>query len=142
MMLYSTYNLLVSGVLFLLISFIAIIEPASWVIVASSISCCGVTFSLCILFVPKVYLHYKKVKVVASELFNSATIKSHSIEILYKQRSKDKDVTKRGSTVISKDITANNIRLISVESIVNDTKNKPLPSFDSGRPNTLRNFMS
>lgn len=142
MMLYSTYNLLVSGVLFLLISFIAIIEPASWVIVASSISCCGVTFSLCILFVPKVYLHYKKVKVVASELFNSATIKSHSIEILYKQRSKDKDVTKRGSTVISKDITANNIRLISVESIVNDTKNKPLPSFDSGRPNTFRNFMS
>ena len=142
MMLYSTYNLLVSGVLFLLISFIAIIEPASWVIVASSISCCGVTFSLCILFLPKVYLHYKKVKVVASELFNNASIKSHSIEILYKQRSKDEDVTIKGSTVICKDIPANNIRLISVESIESDTKNKRLPSFDSGRPNTFRNFIS
>jgi hypothetical protein len=89
-----------------------------------------------------VYFHYKKVKVVASELFNNASIKSHSIENPYQQRSKDEDVTKNGSNVIFKDTTANNIRLISVESIESDTKNKQVPSFDSGRPNTFRNFIS
>ena len=72
-MLYSTYNLIVSGVLLLLISFIAVIEPASWVIVASAISCCAVTFSLCILFIPKVYMQYKKVIIIATDLFQNAT---------------------------------------------------------------------
>ena len=75
MMLYSTYNLIVSGILLLLISFIAVIEPASWVIVASAISCCAVTFSLCILFIPKVYMQYKKVIIIATELFQNATSK-------------------------------------------------------------------
>ena len=79
---------------------------------------------------------------MASDLFNNASIKSHSLENAYKQRSKDEDLTKKGSTVICKDIPANNIRLISVESIESDTKNKQLPSFDSGRPNTFRNFIS
>ena len=76
MMLYSTYNLIVSGVLLLLISFIASIEPATYVIVASSISCLAVTFSLCILFLPKVFMQYKKITIVASELFNNATSRS------------------------------------------------------------------
>jgi hypothetical protein len=72
MMLYSTYNLIVSGALLLLISFIASIDPATWVIVASSISCFAVSFSLCVLFLPKVYIEYNKVTIIASELFNNA----------------------------------------------------------------------
>lgn len=78
MMLYSTYNLIVSGALLLLISFIATIDPATWVIIASSISCCSVTFSLCILFLPKVYIEYNEVTIVASEIFNNATFHKYN----------------------------------------------------------------
>lgn len=78
MMLYSTYNLIVSGALLLLISFIAAIDPATWVIVASSISCFAVSFSLCVLFLPKVYIEYNKVTIIASELFNNATFHKYN----------------------------------------------------------------
>ena len=142
MMLYSTYNLLVSGVLFLLISFIANIDPDSWVIVASSISCCAVTFSLCILFLPKVYIQYRKVKVVASELFNNASIKSQRLQNAYKQRSNNDDSSKKIAGVICKDIPTNNIRLISVESADTKSLSQHLPSFDSGPPSTHRNYIS
>lgn len=140
MMLYSTYNLLVSGVLFLLISFMATIEPDSWVIVASSISCCAVTFSLCILFLPKVYIQYKKVKVVASELFINASIKSQDMLHVYTQRSRDDEISKKVACVTFKDIPANNIRLISVAPADKETVDQQLPSFDSGPPSTHRHF--
>lgn len=139
MMLYSTYNLLVSGVLFILISFIAIIQPDSWVIVASSISCCAVTFSLCILFLPKLYIQYKKVKVVASELFTNASIKSLQVQNVYKQRSGDDDLTKKIPPVICKGIQPLNIRLISVKSTEKEKSNQQLPSFDSGISSINRN---
>lgn len=139
MMLYSTYNLLVSGVLFILISFIAIIQPDSWVVVVSSISCCAVTFSLCILFLPKVYRQYKKVKVVASELFTNASIKALQLQNIYKKQSGDDDLLKKIPPVICKDIQPFNTRLISVKYAEKEKSNQQSPSFDSGISSINRN---
>ena len=109
MMLYSTYNLIVSGILLLLISFIAVIEPATWVIVASAISCGAVTFSLCILFIPKVYIQYKQVTIVASYLFHSAAsrhLESHAdrkreVSMILKANSGDKEQQEKGTPSVS-----------------------------------------
>lgn len=138
-MLYSTYNLLVSGVLFLLISFIAIVQPDSWVIVASSISCCAVTFSLCFLFLPKVYIQYKNVKVVASELFTNASLKSLQLQNIYKQRSGDDGLIEKIPPLICKDIQPYNTRQISVKSAEIELSNQQLPSFNSGISSINRN---
>eukprot|EP00596_Hydrurales_sp_CCMP1899_P000141 CAMPEP_0119055568 /NCGR_PEP_ID=MMETSP1177-20130426/75791_1 /TAXON_ID=2985 /ORGANISM="Ochromonas sp, Strain CCMP1899" /LENGTH=1294 /DNA_ID=CAMNT_0007036121 /DNA_START=125 /DNA_END=4009 /DNA_ORIENTATION=- len=69
MMLYSTYNFLVSGILLLLISFVATIEPSIWLVVTSVISCFAVTFAFCLLFIPKIQMLYQKIEINPSEVF-------------------------------------------------------------------------
>jgi len=58
MMMYSTYNLLVCGLLGLTLTFVRSVAFAHWLVIASSISCFAILFSLNILFIPKMYLYF------------------------------------------------------------------------------------
>jgi hypothetical protein len=131
MMLYSTYNLIVSGALLLLISFIATIDSATWVIVASSISCFAVSFSLCVLFLPKVYIEYSKVTIIASDLFHNANAhkyNSYNGAVVPKQISLISGYSERNqsSCQVSADFSARD--LVSFVSLT-----KPKPSGSSNR---------
>jgi hypothetical protein len=72
MMLYSTYNFLVSGILLLLISFVATIDPSIWIVVTSVISCFAVSFAFCLLFIPKIQMLYRKIEINPSEIFGGS----------------------------------------------------------------------
>jgi hypothetical protein len=78
MMLYSTYNLVVSGVLLLIISFVATVAPAIWIIVASGICCFAVLFSLSVLFIPKMIIHFSGDTVSVNDMFGKAIKVSRS----------------------------------------------------------------
>mmetsp|Transcript_9320 Transcript_9320/g.9396 ORF Transcript_9320/g.9396 Transcript_9320/m.9396 type:complete len:1334 (-) Transcript_9320:2058-6059(-) len=80
MMLYSTYNLLVCGVLLLVLTFVASVGFTQWLIIASGISCFAIMFSLNVLFVPKIYLQQTKADVNAQRMFGQAveTIRNQS----------------------------------------------------------------
>ena len=80
MMLYSSYNLVVSGILLLVINSVAVIPPGIWIVVASAISFFAVMFSLCVLFVPKIYLHLSGANVNVQELFGAAARKGERSE--------------------------------------------------------------
>jgi hypothetical protein len=58
MMLYSTYNLIVAGFLLLIITFIATTTASTWILIASGICCVAMLFSLSVLLIPKIYVHY------------------------------------------------------------------------------------
>jgi hypothetical protein len=87
MMLYSTYNLIVSGLLLLLISFVAVLPGSIWIIVASAISCLAVSVSLALIFVPKIYIQYYNVEIIASQLFMSANAKVYALRSPYPHES-------------------------------------------------------
>jgi hypothetical protein len=58
MMLYSTYNLIVAGFLLLIITFVATTTASTWILIASGICCVAMLFSLSVLLLPKIYVHY------------------------------------------------------------------------------------
>lgn len=72
MMLYTTYNIVVSGILLLIITYIATIAPATWLGVASAVCFVAVFFSLSLLFLPKMYLHMSNAKINTAEMFGRA----------------------------------------------------------------------
>jgi hypothetical protein len=76
MMLYSTYNLLVSGFLLLLITFVATTSASTWLIVTSGICCFAVTFSLGVLFLPKMYFQCSGKEIDAAAMFGRAIQRS------------------------------------------------------------------
>jgi hypothetical protein len=80
MMLYSTYNLVVCGFLLIIISFAAEMAPAIWIAVTSAISCFAVMFALCVLFMPKMYLHWSGKLVDAQEIFGKAIQNRSSVD--------------------------------------------------------------
>lgn len=71
-MLYSTYNLAVSGAVLLLIRAVAVVDASIWTMVAGGISCAAIMFSLSVVFAPKIYIHLANVDIDVEALFGIA----------------------------------------------------------------------
>lgn len=69
MMLYSTYNLIVSVILLLVAQVVATLSTGTVLLLGSSVSCFAMMFSMSVLFLPKMYIHFTGQEVNLMEMF-------------------------------------------------------------------------